>query len=295
MELRQLRYFVALAEELSFTRAARKMHVTQSTLSHQIRSLEEEVGQPLFERLASGIVITDAGETLLPSATRALREVDEGLRVMKAAPDPLVGSLRVGATHTFIVKLIPECLASFVGQHPAVAVVVREMFASEVVRLVAAGELDLGITYEPERRDDLHFEALYVEEMVLAVGAGHPLASRKRVRGIELHRMRMVLPSRNSSTRRLLEEGLRAVGAEPIVVAEMDALAASIELVRRSDLATIVSRLAAHDATGVSIVPLENPTPTRKPGLLTRTDAAPTAVLRSFSAILRRTVRQHSR
>src|SRR5438270_170573 len=128
MELRQLRYFVALAEELSFTRAARKMHVTQSTLSHQIRHLEEEVGHPLFERLASGIVITDAGETLLPSATRALREVDESLRVMKAAPDPLVGSLRVGATHTFIVKLIPECLASFLEQHPGVAVMVREMF-----------------------------------------------------------------------------------------------------------------------------------------------------------------------
>src|SRR5581483_5622187 len=254
MELRQLRYFVALAEELSFTRAAAKMHISQSTLSHQIRQMEDELGQPLFDRLGKKVAITDDGEALLASATRALREVDAGLRLMKSAPDPLVGTLRVGATHTFNVKLIPECLALFLEKHPAVRVVVREMFASEVVRQVESGELDLGITYEPERHTKLAFEALYVEEMILAVGSEHAFAGRRKVRGIELHRMRMILPTRSSSTRRIIDEALQTVGAEPIVVAEMDSLAATIELVRRSDLAAIISRLAASDARGVHLV-----------------------------------------
>ena len=124
MELRHLRYFVALAEESSFTRAARKMHVTQSTLSHQIRQIEDEIGQRLFDRIGKRVVITDAGTALLPNATRALREVDEGLRLIQTAPDPLAGALRIGATHTFNIKLIPDCLAAFFDKHPAMSVVV---------------------------------------------------------------------------------------------------------------------------------------------------------------------------
>ena len=188
MELRHLRYFVALAEELSFTRAAERMHVTQSTLSHQIKQIEDQLGQRLFDRLGKRVVITEAGAALLPNATRALREVDEGLRLLTSTPDPLVGTLRIGATHTFNIKLIPDCLAAFLAKHPGINVVVREMFAADIVRRVEAEELDLGITYDPRSRERLTFEPLYIEEMVLAVAAAHPLAKRKRARLIELHK-----------------------------------------------------------------------------------------------------------
>ncbi len=86
MELRHLRYFAALAEELSFTRAAAKVHVTQSTLSHQIKQLEAELGQPLFSRIGKRVVITEAGEMLLAGVTRGLREIDDGVRSLKATP-----------------------------------------------------------------------------------------------------------------------------------------------------------------------------------------------------------------
>jgi LysR family cyn operon transcriptional activator len=293
MELRHLRYFVALAEELSFTRAAQRMHVTQSTLSHQIRQLEDEIGQCLFDRLGKRVIITDAGEALLPSATRALREVDEGMRLLRNAPDPLVGTLTIGATHTFNVKLIPECVAGFLDTHPSMSVVVREMFASDIVRHVETLELDLGITYDPHRREHLNFEPLYIEEMVLAVAAGHPFASRKRVRLIELHKQAMVLPTARSSTRRILDDALRSVGAEPVIVAEMDPLGATIELVRRTQLGAIISRLAAPDAKDLKIVALESPTPLRTPGLLTKAGRPPGAAVRSFIGILRRKVLQY--
>ena len=293
MELRHLRYFVALAEELSFTRAAVKMHVTQSTLSHQIRQIEDEIGQRLFDRIGKRVVITDAGEALLPSATRALREVDEGLRGIKTSPDPLTGTLRIGATHTFNIKVIPDCLAAVLHAHPSMSVVVREMFASDIVALVEAGELDLGITYDPHRRGKLDFEALYVEEMILAVAAGHPYAARRRVRLVELHKQRMILPTRNSSTRRIIDDALRSVNAQPVVVAAMDSVAATVELVRRTELAAIISRLAAPDARDLRIVALESPTPLRTPGLLTKSGRRATPALRSFIGILRRLVLHH--
>lgn len=296
MELRQLRYFVVLAEELSFTRAALRLHITQSTLSHQIRQMESEIGRPLFDRTSRRVVITEVGETLLASATRALREVDEGLRTIAAAPDPLLGTLRIGATHTFNIKLIPECVAQFGAQHPAVSVVVRELFAPEIVRLVESGDLDVGITYDPHRRDRLQFEALYVEEMVLAVAADHPFARRKRVRTVELHKQRMILPTEASATRRIIDEALRSVAAQPVVAAEMDSVAATVALVRRTHLGAIISRLAAPDAGDLRIVPLENPTPLRTPGVLNRRGAAQSPALRSFIAILRRVaLRQEAR
>ena len=120
MELRHLRYFVALAEYLSFTRAAARVHVTQSTLSHQIRQLEEEVGQPLFDRIGKKVVTTEAGELFLGFALRALKEVDQGIAMLKPGSDGLTGQVRVGATHTFNIALIPECVALFLARHPTV-------------------------------------------------------------------------------------------------------------------------------------------------------------------------------
>jgi LysR family cyn operon transcriptional activator len=292
MDLRQLRYFAVVAEERSFTRAASRLHVTQSTVSHQIRQMEEELGKPLFERTSRRVVITEVGETLLASATRALREFDEGIRLIAAAADPLVGKLTISATHTFNIRLIPECVAQLGELHPAVSVVVREMFAAEVVKLVEAGDVDVGITYDPHRRDRLDFETLYVEEMVLAVGADHPFAKRRRVRMVELHRRRMILPTQSSATRRIIDDALRSVNAEPVVAAEIDSVAATVALVRRTHLGAIISRLAAPETKELRMVALESPTPLRTPGLLTRKNRTQSPELRSFIGILRRVALQ---
>ena len=101
MELRHLRYFVALADTLSFTRAAERVHVTQSTLSHQIRQLEDEIGRPLFDRIGKRVLLTDAGETFLGYAAKALREVDQGLGDLLRGPGELEGEVRIGSTGTF--------------------------------------------------------------------------------------------------------------------------------------------------------------------------------------------------
>ena len=134
MELRHLRYFTALAEQLNFTRAAEATHVTQSTLSHQIKQLETEIGQRLFDRIGKRIVITDAGEQLLGKVKHALSEIDDGLRALRGAAEQLSGNLRIGVTHTFNISLLPTCIDAFLRKHPSVRVTVHEQSAEAVAR-----------------------------------------------------------------------------------------------------------------------------------------------------------------
>src|SRR5689334_7639659 len=141
MELRHLRYFVALADCLSFTRAADRVHVTQSTLSHQIRQLEDEVGRPLFERVGKRVVLTDAGELFQSYAMRALKEVDQGVGLLREASVPITGALRIGATHTFNIRLIPDCLATFLARFPTVKVMVEELEADAIEARLRTGNL----------------------------------------------------------------------------------------------------------------------------------------------------------
>jgi LysR family cyn operon transcriptional activator len=288
MELRHLRYFVSLAECLNFTRAAERVHVTQSTLSHQIAQLEEELGRPLFERLGRRVVLTEAGEAFLTYAAKALKEVDQGVSELKRAAGELSGVVRIGATHTFNVGFVPECLAGFMLRHASVKVTVEELAADAIARKVIDGELDVGIAYQPADTTHLWFEPLYTEEMVLVVASGHPFAQRKRLRMVELHRQSMVMLPAEFSTRTLLQDCLRAAGAEPLVVAEMNTIGPMIDLVARTQLAAIVSMQAVPPRGDIRIVPLESPTPVRTPGLLWKREVTQSAAVRSFAAGIRK-------
>lgn len=290
MELRHLRYFVALAEYLSFTRAAERVHVTQSTLSHQIRQLEEEIGQRLFERIGKKVVTTEAGELFLGFAARALKEVDHGIAVLQPHARGLTGQVRIGTTNTFNIGLIPECVAQFLARHPAVQVRVEEFSADQINAGLQSGTLDLGIAYRPNAAADMWFEPLYNEEMVLVVANTHPLATRKRLRMVELHQQPLVLMPEYFATRAVLEECFRASGAQPLVVAEMSTIAPMLGLVLRSHIGAIVAINAVPAVLSeLTMVPLESPTPIRTPGLLWRKDAAQDTPVQSFAVIVRRT------
>jgi LysR family transcriptional regulator, cyn operon transcriptional activator len=288
MELRHLRYFVALAECLSFTRAAERVHVTQSTLSHQIRQLEEQLGRDLFDRIGKRVVLTEAGETFLGYAAKALREVDQGLSDLLRSGEALSGEVRIGATGTFNIGFVPECLALFLQRNPTVKVSVEELSGDVIAQKLIDASLDVGIAYQPADATRLWFEPLYTEEMVLVVGATHPLAQRKRVRMAELHRQSLVLLPHAFTTRGMLDHCFRTSGAEPVVAVEMNTIAPMIGLVARTQLAAIVSSHAVSPQADVRIIPLESPTPVRTPGLLWKRDAKQAPAVRSFAACIRK-------
>lgn len=287
VELRHLRYFLALAGSLNFTRAAERVHVTQSTLSHQIRQLEAEIGQRLFDRSGKRVVLTEAGELFQVYAARALHEVDQGLGEIKRGTQALTGRVRIGATHTFNLGFIPECVARFMAQHPTVGVVVEELPADAIADRLRAGELDFGVAYRPDPRGDLEFEPLFNEELMLVVGKLHPLATRKRVRLIELHHEMLALLPASFSTRRLLDECFRAAGAEPKVVIEMNSIAAMLGVVVRVPIGTIAAPSAVGSNPALRLVPIESPTPMRTPGLLFNADQPRSRAARGFTALLR--------
>lgn len=290
MELRHLRYFVALGERLSFTRAAKQVHVTQSTLSHQIRQFEDELGLSLFDRVGKRVVMTEAGEQLFPAVTKALGDIDAAVRGLRGDSAQIDGTLRIGVVHSVNVNLMPACLALFLARHPSVRIVVEELAAPMVEKRLLAGEIDLGIAYEPAGLADLTFEALYDEELALAVTPAHPLAGHKRIRMIELHRRPVILLTQDFATRRMLDGWFESSGAEPKVVVEMNTIGAMLDMVRSSGVAAIVPERAIASAADLRAVALEGPTPRRTPGLLWLRRHERSAAARSFAAILRRNV-----
>jgi len=290
MELRHLRYFLAVAEHASFTEAARSVHVTQSTLSHQIRQLEDQLGHALFERSARRVVRTAAGELFLGSVTRAMRELDHGLTLLQEVRGALDGRVAIGVTHTFNVSLVPECVAQFSRQHASVSVKVEEQSAQAIAAGLVDGRLELGISYRPQELGSFVFEPLFNEELQLIVGVDHPLARRKRVRISELHQLDMVLPSDQYQLRTLLDEAFAAAGTQPRVVAEMNSAAAVAALVERCGVAAVVSPLAVRCSDRLQLVPLVGPAPVRTFGLLWCKDQPRSVAALAFASIVRTVV-----
>lgn len=289
MELRHLRYFIALASSLNFTRAAERVHVTQSTLSHQIRQLEEEIGQHLFDRSSKRVALTDAGESFLVYAARALTVIDQGLSELKQTVAPMTGTVRIGTTHTFNLGFLPDCIALFLKHNPTVKIVIEELSGDAITEGLKAEKLDVGIAYRPERQKEIRFEPLFNEELALVVAKTHPLAKRKRLRIAELHRESLVLLPPSFSTRRLLDECFDAAGAQPNIVAEMNTIPAMLGLVMRDN----VGLIAAPSAVGehnkpLRVIPLEGPTPIRTHGLLFMDSHVQSPASMALTALIRK-------
>jgi DNA-binding transcriptional LysR family regulator len=184
MELRHLRYFVAVAEELHFGRAAARLHIAQPPLSRQIRDLEREVGTPLFERVSRGVELTAAGRAFLPEARLTLAQAARAQRTAERAARGEIGRLRVGfveaATYA---RVLPEVLGFFRMHLPNIGISLFEMDTHAQADAFRDGRIDLGLLHSVPADADrlLHVEPVYTDPMVAAVPATHRLASQTRV------------------------------------------------------------------------------------------------------------------
>jgi LysR family hydrogen peroxide-inducible transcriptional activator len=181
MEIHQLEYLVAVAEEGGFTRAAERLQVAQPSLSHQIKKLEKELRQPLFDRLPRGAVLTEAGQRMLEHARRVLAELHDARRRVGEVGGQVSGALAVGAIPTIAPFLLPPVVRSFVGRWPGVRVSVLEDVTARLLARVGHGELDLAVISSADEVSNVHVERVGAEPLYLAVSAGHRLAGRRRV------------------------------------------------------------------------------------------------------------------
>lgn len=262
MELRQLQYFVAVADEGHFTRAAERLLIAQPAISQQIRRLEAELGEPLFDRDRRHVRLTAAGKTLLPHARATLAAASRAKAAVRSLSGLLTGQLTVGAFEAAPERLLATALGRFRRAHPSVEVRATEGYAAELLAAVQRGELDAAITGLPDTAKPppgVTVTELAIEPLVLAVSPDHPLA---REPGIQLARLRdepMVTLIGDSSQRAHIERACRKAGFEPRITAETTRLSLLWELVSQGIGIAVIPRSSPGSGTKVTLVPITRP------------------------------------
>src|SRR6186713_3097574 len=181
VELRHLRYFVAVAEELNFTRAAARLHTSQPSLSQQIRQLESAVGVMLLDRSRHHVALTNAGRIFLRETKDILGRIEHAGRLAKRAADGRAGDLSVGTFPAADVRILPGLRPLMAARLPHLQLILHSKYAVEPVAGLLAGTLDLAFVRGPIESDELQSRELLREEIVMMLPAHHPLARRKRV------------------------------------------------------------------------------------------------------------------
>jgi LysR family hydrogen peroxide-inducible transcriptional activator len=266
MEIHQLRYFVAVAETGSFTRAAEREGVTQPTLSEQILRLESRqhgLNRRLFDRLGRKVVLTDAGKELLGHAQSILAAVKEAERSVRDAAEG--GSLRVGAIPTVAPFLLPGTVTRFRKDHPAVQLQLKEDLTERLLTDLLAGELDLALMAMPVRDERLHAEKLFSEPLVMALPAKHRLSAKTEVRlGDVMEEPFILLDDMHCFGDQVLSLCHRG-GLEPRVVCRGEQIVTLLAMVAAGQGVSIVPEMAATADLAKQCVyrPLGKPPPTR--------------------------------
>src|SRR6516165_1437855 len=183
MELRHMRYFVAVAEERNFTRAAARLHLAQPSLSRQIRDLENELGVALLHRGKGGVTLTAAGNEYLAQARKLLADSAAAVRATRAIGRPEQGQLLIGTVEPMMSSgLLPRILENFSGARPDVRVELRELFSVEQHRLIASRELDAGFVYRPPEDGSIYDSFVVLENRhVAALPGDHRLARKSKL------------------------------------------------------------------------------------------------------------------
>lgn len=193
IELRHLRYFVAVAEELHFGRAAQRLHMAQPPLSQQIRKLEEAIGHPLLLRSSRHVRLTAAGEELLKRAQQTLRKVAEDVHSTRRIGRGEVGTLTVGFIASAMLTVLPRMLSEYRNRFPEVELRLREFYTSSLLRALRDGTADIGFTRDAGAEEALHTETLLPEPYIAVVSAQHPLAQKPSIQVSDLRTEPFVL------------------------------------------------------------------------------------------------------
>ncbi len=285
MLLRHIRYLKAVAEFGSFTRAAQALHVSQPALSQQIKELEERLGAQLLDRSGRQIRPTDMGLVYLNYARRALSELDEGARAIRDVEDLSNGSLRLGITTSVAAYLIGPLSHRFRESYPNITLSIRVKAQEEIEPALISDELDLGIGFGDLPSEDIEVMPLHVERLALIVSAKQ-LPNRKAfLSAAEIAGMPLALLDKSFSTRRIVDRYFREQGLQPRIAVEANSLLPLIEIIRLTDLATILpENVRGAGLATVKTAPAFEPRPA---ALLRRRNAYCSAAAKAFIVMAR--------
>ena len=257
MEIRHLKYFVKIAEMLNFSEAAKALFITQSTLSQQIRQLEQEVNAQLFERNNHNVRLTEAGEELLPYARQTLKASQACLDRIQDLQLMMMGTLNIGVTFSFS-PILTEALFSFIKLYPKVKLNIHYKPMSELMKMLEHDEVDFALTFRPaELNRDIESHFLFDNHLAVIVRDDHPLAHKESVSITELEHYDLVLPAKGLQARNAFD--LMCVGhAHNLKVRiELNDVNILLKMVKQSGMITILSETTIYNEEGFKSIPID--------------------------------------
>ena len=290
MDLRQLEYFVAVADAQQFTRAAEQVSVAQPAVSQQIRRLERELGEALFHRDARSVRLTAAGEALLPHARAALGAAKRGRDSVASLHGLLRGRLRIGVARAPVDPRLAATLGQFHRANPAIELQITEYHNEPLVDLLADGGLDAALIGISGRKlpPQLGVRVIAVEPLVLVVAARHPLSARSTITFDDLRQESIVTLIAGSGLRVVLERACRDAGFTPRITAEAGDLGLLVELAAEGIGVALVPRSAVAAPAGqIALVQIDRPQ-LQRPSALAWNEANASPAARAFLRIAER-------
>lgn len=270
MNLRDLTYAQALAETLHFGEAAKRCHVSQSTLSIQIRKLEESLGATLFERDAKQVRLSETGAALMPTIRRVLESANDLSRQAEALRDPLAGTVRLGAFPTLAPYILPHIMPALNARLPQVRFELVEDKTDLLLNRLLDGSLDVALIALPVTPARLDAIALFAEPFYLAVAPGDALAKQKKVALDDLHRSNLLLLDEGHCLRAQTLELCTQIGMGESQSYRGTSLETLRHMVAAGAGATLMPALARHHEDGVAYLPFASPQPQRQIALVFR-------------------------
>jgi DNA-binding transcriptional LysR family regulator len=290
MELRHVRYFLAVAEEQNFTRAAKKVGIGQPPLSQQIRALEDELGAALFHRLSHGAELTSAGKAFLPEAQAMMRQAERAKKIAGLGAKGQVGQLRVGFTSSAVFRpIVPHSIRDFNRKHPEVELSLTETDTSDLLKLLAEKQLDASFI-RPGQQNPSGFDVhrFKDESAMAALPSGHPLAKRRTVRLSALSHEPFVIFPRKAGPSLFdgIIESCRRCGFDPLIAHEAPQISSAPNLVSAGLGVSIVplSIAAQIRVKGVAYLPIVGESPAFGLALAIRLDEK-SAVVHNFQRL----------
>lgn len=290
MNLRDLKYFVALADLRHFGKAADACFVSQPTLSTQIRKLEEELGVTLVERAPRKVMLTAVGQTLLQQARRIVADAEAMKDTARRSRDPAAGSLRLGVFPTLAPYFLPHAVPALRQQFPQLELLLVEEKSDVLLQRLREGKLDAALLALPIHDEQLHAQFLFEEPFLLAAPTGHPLTKLPRLSGNDLGHETLLLLEDGHCLRDQALDVCRLAGAQE----KSGFRATSLETLRQMVAAgvgvTLLPQLATHPSiaqpAGMVLVPFHSPAPSRRIALAWRKSSARDSFLTAMAAVL---------
>lgn len=259
MELRQLKYFVKVAETQNFSNAAKSLYIAQSTLSQQIRQLEQSIHAKLFQRDSHTVCLTETGEELLPYAIKAIHAAETCFDRVRDLQQLLTGTLNIGVTYSFS-PILTETLLAFMKLYPSVKLNIFYKPMADLMAMLQCREVDFVLAFKPTvRYDEIESHVLFGNHLAAIVSDSHPLAKNSKLSLTDLERYDIALPAKGLQARNALEKVLYRFPLNLRVHIELNEVNILLRLVKQSEFVTVLSEATIHNENGVKAIPLDYP------------------------------------